>query len=188
MSVSARAAGTLIMGWLVLAAASGAVIVNVDGRANCPAGNALEVPLTAGSYSATPIDISGGGAFTAWNAWGLVSGCDQNGANCDNGWIWSYRFFAPDVPDDNVGSGGVWETEDLAFENAAEGTSFTLPTDQTVSFYIPDSNCGDNIGGVSLDVVEEVPTMPVWGGLLLAALLVGVAAWILRQRRGGRMV
>lgn len=158
-----------------------AQIVDIDAVANCPAGNAVQLPLTAGAYNVTQIDQNGGGAFTAWNAWGpdRVSGCDAKGANCTNGWLTSYRVAAPDVPDDGYG-GGVYATPELAFQNDAENTSFVLPSDQTVSFYISDSNCGDNAGGVSLEIAPgQVPTMPRIVMVLLVISMLLVGSWLL---------
>ena len=160
-----------------------AVVVNIDGAANCPAGNAVQVPMTAGAYNVIQIDQTGGGAFTAWNAWGPnnVSGCDGNGANCSQGWLTSYSIVAADVPDDGFG-GGIYATPEIAFQNAAENTSFMLPTDQTVSFYIGDSTCGDNAGGDSLDVVPgQVPTMPFTGLILLGITLLVISSWTLTR-------
>lgn len=159
-------------------------IVDVDSNSNCPIGNAVQVALTAGSWTVTPIDDSGPGAFTAWNAWGgNVIGCDGGGANCDNGWLTTYRIVAPDVPDNGFG-GGVYETDDLAFQNSAEGTLFTLSSDQTVSFYINDSNCSDNVGGVSFDVSPaQVPTVSGgWPLLLFAVALLAGSLLLLRVR------
>ena len=174
-------AGFMILGMFVLASSSVAVIVDVDSAANCPVGNAVQVPLTAGFWVVTPIDENAGGAYTAWNAWGgNVSGCDMNGANCTNGWLTSYRIVAPDVPDEGYG-GGIYATPELAFENEAEGTTFTLPTNQTVNFYIGDSNCSDNVGGVSFDVSQGVSTFPnTWMLLLLAGLLIAGSRFLLR--------
>ena len=172
----------LILVGLGFASGSAAVIVDVSSSSNCPIANANQVPLTAGTWVVTPIDQNSGGAYTAWNAWGSVSGCDSSGANCTNGWLTSYRIVASDVPDDGFG-GGTYETPDLAFQNEAEGTSFTLPSAQTVSFYISDSNCGDNVGGVSLDVNQGVQTIPnALSVLLLVVILVSGSLLTLRVR------
>lgn len=174
---------TLLFMLILCAAATHAQIVDIDAVANCPLGNALQLPLTAGAYNVTQIDTNGGGAFTAWNAWGFVGGCDPQGANCTNGWLTSYRIVSADVPDDGYG-GGIYETAELAFLNEAENASFVLPTDQTVSFYIGDSNCGDNLGGVSLEIAPgQVPTMPAGGMALLAMLLLALGSWLVSRRR-----
>lgn len=164
------------------ASGSAAVIVDVSSVSNCPVGNANQVQLSAGTWVVTPIDENSGGAYTAWNAWGSVSGCDSSGANCTNGWLASYSIVAPDVPDDGFG-GGTYQTPELAFQNEAEGTSFTLQSDQIVSFYIGDSNCGDNLGGVSLDVSQGVPTLPnALSVVLLLLALISLSLLVLRSK------
>ena len=87
------------------------------------------------------------------------------------------------MPDDGYG-GGVYATPDLAFQNEAENTSFVLASDQTVSFYISDSNCGDNAGGVSLEIAPgQVPTMPTVFMVLLAISLLLVGYFVMARIR-----
>lgn len=44
------------------------------------------VSLGAGTYSLDFIGQADGGAYNAWNAWAIVTGCDANGANCTKGY------------------------------------------------------------------------------------------------------
>ena len=171
---------------LFLSVVGHAQIVDVDGIGNCGPANAATLDLPAGIYSVTQIDQAGGGAYTAWNAWGFVSGCDGSGANCSNGWLTSYDIFIPGVLADGFG-GGTYETADLAFANEAEDTCFVLPVDETVEFFIDDfPACGDNLGGVSLLVATAsacaaAPALPVKGIAVLLSLLVAAGVLLLRR-------
>lgn len=53
--------------------------------------NGINIWFDAGTYEFSV--LSGG-----WNAWSKstgVSGCDQNGANCSTGWMWSMDIYQP---------------------------------------------------------------------------------------------
>jgi len=60
--------------------------INLDATTRTKS-TAVKITLTAGSWTVTPIDPSGGGSFTAWNAWGIVTGCGPDGSGCETGWI-----------------------------------------------------------------------------------------------------
>jgi hypothetical protein len=139
-----------------------AATVNLDALSNTNL-NPVELNLTAGTYNVNPFM----GAYTSWNAWGTVSGCDSNGANCSKGWINNYSITTP--TETIFTSNGVrYKTADLALLNALS-TSFTLLSDATVKFFIKDSNYSDNIGGISLNV-SSVP-VPAAAFLFAPALL-----------------
>ena len=181
---------SLIVGLAVLAMSSAVslsaqpVIVDIDAVANCAtdSSNAVEVNLPAGNWVVTPIDTSGGGAFTAMSVWDSNVGCDASGENCTNGWFMDYKLMAPDVPENGFGVYALYATPEQAFANDAEGTSFMLPTAQTVKFWIEDTPCDDNRGGVSLEITEGVPAMPSGWLMLLAALLLVAGSLYVRRR------
>ena len=176
--------GFLCLGMIVSASSALAVIVDVNAVTNCASddSNAVQLALAAGSWSVTQIDTTSGGAFTAWSPWSTEAGCDPAGANCSQGWVMSSEIMAPDVPQFGLGIFDVYETPALAFANDAESTVITLPTAQTVSFWIEDTPCTDNRGGVSFEVLEAVPTMPSRGLLLLVAVLLIVGSGLLLRR------
>lgn len=150
---------------LLLVPISSADAVSVDIKATTSA-NQVDLFFTAGTYDITPIGVAGGGKYNAWNAWGYVSGCDENGGNCSKGWVNSYNIFSSEF-DFRVGNPTlVYETNLLALSNAPS-SSFTLTSDGNVSFYITDSYYSDNIGGISLDVTAAVVPEPISSTLFL---------------------
>lgn len=176
--------GLTFLGVSAVSLSAQPVIVDIDAVGNCAtdSSNAVEVPLPAGSYQVTPIDTSGGGAFTAMSVWDTNSGCDINGENCSQGWFMDYKVMSADVPENGFGIYELYATPEQAFANDAEGTSFTLLTAQTVLFWIEDTPCDDNRGGVSLEITEGVPTMPNLWLILLGALLLFFGGLYLRRR------
>lgn len=164
---------------LLLALPVGAVIVDIDARDNTPSAP-VEVELPAGAYTLFPVDVAGGGAYTATNFWGVVESCDENGADCRYGWIWQYVFASDSIPETQVLTPDRWATPELAFAGAVE-TSFDLYNPETVRLYFTDSPFDDNQEGVSLDIVL-VPE-PARAVLLLVAGL-ALAATSLQRGRG----
>jgi hypothetical protein len=148
-----------------------AAIVNLDARLN-GTGNTVDLSLTAGTYSITPIGTANGGDYNAWYAWtNGVTGCDSNGENCSRGWIHSYGYESSEIGTVNVGSNGTdnrYATDLLALDHSL-GSLFTLTSDAVVSFFIRDYPLTDNAGGISLDVTA-VP-LPAAAWLFGSALL-----------------
>lgn len=155
------ALGLLIMAPLTANAAT----VHLDAKTNTSS-NAVELNLKAGTYSISPFKDD---TYTAWNAWGKVQGCSADGTGCSKGWVNNYSFTTPSGTTHIITSDtGRYETADLALLNAL-GATFTLLSDATVQFFINDSNYGDNIGGMSLNV-SAVP-IPAAAFLFAPALL-----------------
>jgi hypothetical protein len=154
-----------------------AVVVDIDARDNTPA-TPVEVSLDAGAYTLVPVDVAGGGAYTATNFWDTVERCDETGGDCRYGWIWQYVFASDSLPETQVVADGRWATPELAFANAFE-TSFDLYEPETLRLYFIDNPYDDNLGGVSLDVVL-VPE-PGRAALVLVGAL-GLAASSLLSR------
>jgi hypothetical protein len=139
-----------------------AATVNLDALTSTNL-NPVELNLTAGTYNVNPF----AGAFTSWNAWGSSTGCDSTGANCSKGWINNYSITTP--TETIFTSNSIrYASANLALLNSLS-TSFTLLSDATVKFFINDSNYGDNIGGMSLNV-SAVP-IPAAAFLFAPALL-----------------
>ena len=121
-------------------------IVDIDAHANGPY-NPLVVSLTAGTYSVTPIGIAAGGAYNAWNGWGVVALPDKGWMN--KYWINSTQWSTHQCPSTNL----IYATDLEAFSNAIS-TSFTLAADGEVIFYFSDPYLTDDIGGMSLLVTR----------------------------------
>ena len=148
-----------------------ALIVDLDAVDNHP-GAPVEVDLPAGAYTLFPVDVAGGGAYTATNFWGVVEDCDVNGADCRYGWIWQYVFASDSIPETVVPAVDRFLTPELAFASAQE-VSFDLYDPETVRFYFTDGEFPDNQEGVSFDIVlvPEPARAPL---LVLAALALAV--------------
>ncbi|SFK74700.1 hypothetical protein [Methylophaga sulfidovorans] len=156
----------ITLGFLIMAPlTANAATVHLDAKTNTSS-NAVELNLTAGTYSISPFKDN---TYTAWNAWGKVQGCSSDGTGCSKGWINNYSFTTPAGTTNIITSNtDRYETADLALLNAV-GATFTLLTDATVKFFINDSQYGDNIGGMSLNV-SAVP-VPAAAFLFAPALL-----------------
>lgn len=149
-----------------------AVVVDIDARDNTPA-TPVEVSLDAGAYTLVPVDVAGGGAYTATNFWDIVERCDEAGGDCRYGWIWQYVFASDSLPETQVVADGRWATPELAFASAIEA-SFDLYEPETVRFYFVDGEFPDNQEGVSFEIVL-VPepgraVLVLVGALALAAV------------------
>jgi hypothetical protein len=96
-----------------------ATIVNINAATN-GVQSPVSLALAAGVYQITPIGVSAGGAFDAWNAWNYTTcaaqaGCPINGTL--TGWIDAFNISSPYLS--NVSIGGT----DLV-PVATLGTSF----------------------------------------------------------------
>jgi hypothetical protein len=157
-----------LLGLLVLAPMTvNAAVVDLTAK-NINNLNAVELNLAAGTYNVNPF----AGTFTAWNAWGKTTGCDVAGENCSKGWINSYSIETPETGVMLITDHARYSTSELALLNSISST-FTLLADATVKFFINDSYFKDNIGGMSLNVmnVSEVPVPAA--ALLFAPALLG---------------
>lgn len=128
------------------------LIATIDIDATDP-NNTVSQPLPAGTFEIIPVS----GTYVAWNAWSSVSGCDSNGENCSNGFIYSYSYNSPSLSAQSFNLGTRrYETDvqALAAAQAEPTESFTLALAETVDFLINDSAYTDNSGGVSLEIYQ----------------------------------
>ena len=133
---------------MVCTAAASAEIVNIDATVN---GSPfwgfpqVEVPVTPGHYRATLVNPSLNSA-ALYTAWSYVYG--------DPGtWRTQYRFRFADGSTLIGGSTANTDDAQSAFDATLEKTlEFDVSTAQTLEFHVIDSEIGDNVGGVSLDL------------------------------------
>ncbi len=147
--------------------------VNLSG-----ANNTQVVNLGAGNYSVQA--ISG-----AWNAWGngITEGCDQAGFNCSKGWLSSFALSINDVVSEIGGTGrdARFSTAQKAFDNAPSAFTFSLATQQDVTFFISEGgNYGDNFGNLTVQIASPVPEASTYA-LMLSGL--GMVAFMIRRRK-----
>lgn len=155
---------------------------------DAPASSFVYLDLAAGTYDVTA--VSGG-----WNRWGsTVANCAAGGANCTQGYEWSFAYFLPDTAASTAEWTGVnysapylanfFASADQALSSIAGAPVATLNllSAQRVAFFIYDDYLRDNNGSVTFSVTPQVAPVPLpASGLLLAAGLAGVAA--LRRRK-----
>lgn len=186
---------------LAFASSAGATIIDLNSVDNTVQNSsqisekAIMRNLGPGTYNVTFTE----GAYTAFTRWNSVTGCDENGTQCRQGWEnsaiisiglgdGSDVFFLGDA--DALGGygpkadGAYYETPSLSFDHSAiYSQQFTLAEWQDVYFYLGDNQLGDNHGGVSL-LVTAVPEPASW--LLLSIGGFGMIGLLLaRQRRMG---
>ena len=148
-------------------------IININALENTTS-NPISLDLSAGTYSVDYIGINDGGTYDAWNAWGegIVSGCDSNGEDCQNGWLNNYSI-SFDGSEQTFAT-GRYASALQAMQNALN-TSFTLASDTTINFFIKDSHYKDNVGGVSLNLSSQSVPEPASMLGLLAVGTIGVS-------------
>lgn len=175
---------------LTISTAAGAVVVDIDATTNTtPATNGVPQMFAAGTYRVTPII----GAFTAFSRFSSVTGCDNGGFNCAQGFEHSYVITIDGVSTgygDGTANGGIgpispgdgyYDTAAKAFAFGATKSTFTLATASTVNFSIFDDYLGDNSGGISLDI-SAVPEPATWALMIGGFAMTGV---VVRRRRSG---
>lgn len=140
------------------------------------------VYLTAGTYKVKPIGIAQGGKFNARNSDGnAVSGCDEQGGNCQQGWdtrvaaaaynidkepiemfnnrYWANQFWCVNENAMAAGKSYRFKTPELAITAAQEvgafdTCEFTLDQDAYVQFFDQDTLWSDNVKGVSYTLTK----------------------------------
>ena len=166
--VAALAMGLFMSGMVGMV---NAATININARTNTTTNPAV-VYFTAGTYDVTPIGVADGGAYNAWNAWGVVN-------LPSNGWLNAYSLSSIEFSAYTVGDGVKYATDLLALSNATV-TSFTLAADRNVNFFISDNPYSDNIGGISLDVNPVPVPGTVW---LLGSGLFGISVARIRKNK-----
>lgn len=179
-------------------ASNGANAVVVDVSALAPDGTSL--PFGPGTYTVAFIGTGQGGAYNAWNPWGgdgsyAVTGCNDTGTSCSHGWIdqvvinntfyvlpvdyFSTPMQSLDAYQNALAGGGLVyapvSQADNAYTPLLGPITFTLLATTMVTFRVFDdpSAYSDNVGGVSLSVIDPAAT-PLPDALpLFAAGLVG---------------
>ncbi len=143
-----------------------AAIVNIDALTNTPS-NPVTLFLAAGSYDVTPIGISDGGQYNAW---------DANITDAVPSWVNAYS-----ISSDQFATFRTWDlvfyTSDLLALENANSASFTLTTPGNVNFFNADSFFPDNGAGMSLQISSVPIPSAVW------LLLTGISALLGITRR-----
>ncbi len=129
-------------------------VVNINSQihaSNPPGDQPLDVPVVAGLYQATLVNLSidKGALYTAWSF--------RFG---DRGtWNTKYEVRLMDGTGLTGGSFPNANSDQEAFDLATDRTiEFTVPTDQSLKFFIADNQLSDNAGGVSLLLSKLVLT------------------------------
>lgn len=166
--------GTLfLLLYFCVVGAANALIIDIDAVANNtynPSGNTIDIWLTAGTYEVTPVGVADGGAYNAWDAWG--SG---------RTWVNSYEYSSTEFGTQGFWDGIKYATALEALNNAIV-SSFTLTSDGYVSFYNSDPGYGDNLGGISLSVIQKNTQVPEPSTMLLLGTGLAVFAGATRRK------
>lgn len=170
--------------------AHAATVINLDGVSNASlnGSNGVTLNLAAGTYNLSFVT----GDYSAFNRFGVSSGCDGAGQNCTRGWENSARYIIGSSTflfGDGNGSGGIgplgvgdgyFSTAAQSFANSGlYNSSFTLNSAGAVTFFLYDNIMSDNVGGVSLSVAA-VPEPASWMMMILG---IGAIGGAMRRKR-----
>ena len=113
-------AALLAIGLSSASIASAAVILDVE--VNTKLNNdPVSTILQAGTYNVSFID----GLYDAWDPYnGVVEGCDENGANCDKGWLTNLDVTV-NGKNKRYGNNGRFASADLALKTPGLFNSFS---------------------------------------------------------------
>ncbi|HET9159231.1 MAG TPA: PEPxxWA-CTERM sorting domain-containing protein [Caulobacteraceae bacterium] len=205
----ATVCATALMGLVCVGSAQALTVpvgfVPIDlGIQNVSAANNTGITLPAGSYEIDFVGVAQGGLYDAWNPWGIVSGCDVNGAHCSNGWV-NYLSFQPAAGANIItwsATNGPFDTALNALNNMQSGPistflngSFvgshaspliTLAGSPQVHLFIDDTVYSDNVGGVSFHLYQFVPAPApepsAWALMITGFGMVGVGMRLRRRK------
>lgn len=180
-------AAGIVMGFGVIQteakAASFSQIIDIDAKQNS-ASNPIALMLSAGTYSVEYIGMDEGGAYSGWNAWGRVDGCDINGENCRRGWLNGGYGLSFDGTTQVSGTTNVYANVSQAMQNAVD-SSFILTSDKMVNFFMNDSFYDDNVGGISLKLSSNsnLKSVPEPASLLALFTVATIAVSTLKGKK-----
>lgn len=151
----------------------GQMIIDVDSRSSV----GVTIPLAAGGYRLVPITTAEGGAYTAWNPWSTVSGCNASGTSCSQGFRMHSQVRSASLGSrDVVANYGAHATAQSAFDAQALPARFRLAQAEPVTFIVPDIIYNDNYGGISFRL--ELDDSIIWSSNRhLSAGTGGLVAW-----------
>ena len=192
MNISTPSKLLAILSFSLVSSIAQAAVININAFNNggpldgAGFNNPISYTVSAGTYKIARVGTeTPGAAYTAWNAWGRVSGCDASNM-CSNGWINNFQYDTGAGSEINwLGPFDRWATPQLALNQALATQAFTRTfTEQTtLRFFISDSHHWDNLGGISVSVTP-VPE-PETYGLMLAGL--GMVGLLVRRRKQAKL-
>lgn len=174
------------------AVSADAAIININAASNAYSqynyANPVSIALSAGTYNIFEVGVVGGGAFDAWNAWGMPWERWINVYRVESANITSFSVDSVPVSPSltyghslyRVGTGVIYSTPLNALA-AAPMASFTLSASGLVNFAIADYPITDNIGGISLRV-DTVNNSPVPEPSAVVLFGSGIAALVAVRR------
>jgi len=124
--------------------------IEIDGQLNCGASSSgVPVWLTTGVYQLTVVN-NPNDHFDAWSLWPSDSDPDCT-PYC---WRWEVSLTTPSIPLWQWNpTGQSYATQQEAIQaNEGMSTTITIEEDALVYFWADDSGCGDNRGGMTLEI------------------------------------
>lgn len=123
-------------------------IVNINAVSNCKLSNSVTISLDEGTWLITPTNpsIDAEANFIAWSAW-----TDQH--------AWLNRVHLSSVDGIvTLGTGDYFPSAQLAFDDPNNlPVKLELDVPDVVKFYVSDSSCSDNSGGISVRIKKTYP-------------------------------
>ena len=122
-------------------------IINISANRNSE-NNPLSIMLAGGSWDLNVIGPDEGGEYISWKAWIYKPSKNKDG-EWTKGWLNTYSYYTENLEETICSSHQLYGTPEEALV-AAIDSSFILPMESIVNFYIPDEGNFDNSGGISL--------------------------------------